>query len=286
MIEELLKKLVEIGEAVLKWIRGEESYSNRFSIAADTATTDARIQVGPTKYIRVVDWPVGLTTLTIKIGRKDGPERVIDVLKHGDVIRLPQPVSDFYLTWAPDSVAETIDVVTGNVEVDTAREYGAGGVAPSGNGVFPVRVQGNAADGAAASGNPVPAAGLVETTQSTAQADGDVMTLRCDPNGVLLVHQVEGTSLAGGTFTHPASVSVTTSSTVILAAGSTRNGVALKNNGASACHLFFGATATTEGFVLDPGESIILSDSGIPAHKLAINGITASGTADVFIVHW
>jgi len=76
-------------------------------------------------------------------------------------------------------------------------------------------------------------------------------------------------------------VNVTNSSTALIAAaaaGTVERTTILRNTGSVTAYLGFGATATTSMFPLGAGESLRTGFTG------AINGITASGTATVFVL--
>jgi hypothetical protein len=80
------------------------------------------------------------------------------------------------------------------------------------------------------------------------------------------------------------SVTVTTSSTEILAHAKSRKFFALYNNGASTVYLAFDGTSaatTAAGFPLAAGASLIIHNNGPNAYLGPVYGIAASGTVDV-----
>jgi len=71
-------------------------------------------------------------------------------------------------------------------------------------------------------------------------------------------------------------VSVTTSSTEIVAEAYARTLVLIKNTATTGrCYIEFGSAATTTNWFLGPGETFI--DSPMRIGKAAINGITSTG---------
>ena len=80
-------------------------------------------------------------------------------------------------------------------------------------------------------------------------------------------------------------VSVTTSSTVLIAANPNRKYLALMNNGAGAVTLSFDTNAAVAGSgwtLAASGGGITWEATGVPIQ--AINGITASGTSSVVVL--
>lgn len=80
----------------------------------------------------------------------------------------------------------------------------------------------------------------------------------------------------GGTLTNgQVSVDTTAGGVEIVAAAAGRQGVVIANQGSVACYVGTGTVSTTNGFLLQPGESV-----GIPSDS-AIKGITASSSTTI-----
>jgi hypothetical protein len=74
-----------------------------------------------------------------------------------------------------------------------------------------------------------------------------------------------------------AAVTVNATTTALLAANTGRLSALLKNTGTQTVYLNQGASATTAGFPLNPGDALTIR------HQLSVNGIVSSGTGTVYV---
>lgn len=107
--------------------------------------------------------------------------------------------------------------------------------------------------------------------------DGTIKTIQTDSSGNLIANDGKATASAA-TVPTDAVVSVANTSTPIVGANANRASVLIKNIDTQTVYLYTGGVATTAKFPLAVGDAITYRN------QLAITGIVATGTANVYVI--